>query len=134
MVTLPKQTGADDFDEHRYLSLLATKSKWRVRILVERMRQYPRPDVPRRFHTMCFTQGWQTSAVTGTDREAFWHAQRFRRSLVMVSMDIRQCFDHMDIRRVVTALQSRHLPRWLVRGFARELCHLKAKARIADAE
>ena len=39
-------------------------------------------------------------AVTGI-REAFWHALRFRRSLVMVSMDIRQCFDHMDIRRVV---------------------------------
>ena len=50
---------------------------------------------------------------------------RFRRGLVMVSKDSRQCFDHMDIRRVVTALQSRHLP-WLVgEGFARELCHLK---------
>ena len=47
----------------------------------------------------------------------------------MVSMDIR-----MDVRRVVTALQSRHLTRWLVRGFARELCHFKAKARIADAD
>ena len=49
-------------------------------------------------------------------------------------MDIRQCCDHMDIRRAVTALQSRHLPMWLVSGFERELCHLKAKARIADAD
>ena len=73
MVALPKQTAADDFDEHRYLSMLATK--WIVRILVERMRQYPGPDVPRRFHTIGCTQGWQTSAVTGTFREAFWHAQ-----------------------------------------------------------
>ena len=51
----------------------------------------------------------------------------------MMSMDIRQCLDHMDTRRVITALQSPHLPRWLVRGFARDLCHLKAMARIADA-
>ena len=35
MVAIPKQAGADDFDEHRYLSLLATMSKWIVRILVE---------------------------------------------------------------------------------------------------
>ena len=29
MVAIPKQAGrADDFDEHRYLSLLATVSKW----------------------------------------------------------------------------------------------------------
>ena len=109
-------------------------SKWMVRILVERMRKHPRPQVANRFHTIGYTLGWQTSAVSGTVREAFWHAQRFCRNLVMVSMDIRHCFDHMDIRRVVTALQSRHLPRWFVRGFARELRHLKAKARIAVAD
>ena len=37
MVAIPKQAGgADDFEEHRYLSLLATMSKWMVRILVEK--------------------------------------------------------------------------------------------------
>ena len=87
-----------------------------------------------RFRTIGHTLGWQTSAVSGTIREAFWHAQRFRRDLVMVSMDIRQCFDHMDNRRVVRALQERHLPRWLVRGLARELYHLTASARIADGD
>ena len=87
------------FEEHRYLSLLATMSKWMMRVLVERMRQHPRPDVPRRFHTIGVTQGWQTSAVPDTIRKAFWHARRFRRKLVMVRMDIRQCFDHMDVRR-----------------------------------
>ena len=35
----PQQAGADDFDVHRYLSLLATMGKWIARILVERMRQ-----------------------------------------------------------------------------------------------
>ena len=39
MVAIPGHAGADDFDEHRYLSLLATMSKWMVRILVERMRK-----------------------------------------------------------------------------------------------
>ena len=39
--------------------------------------------------------------------EAFWHAQRFRRNLVMASMDIRQCFNHMDNRKVIEALQAR---------------------------
>ena len=128
------EAGADDFDEHRYLSLLATMSKWMVRILVESMRKHPRPQVANRFHTIGYTLSWQTSAVSGTIREAFWHAQRFRRDLVMVSMDIRQCFDHMDNRRVIRALQERQLPRWLVRGYAREVCPLKARARIADAD
>ena len=43
----------------------------------------------------------------------------------VATWDIRQRFDHMDNRQVI---------RWLVRGFARELCHLKARARIADAD
>ena len=80
MVAIPKQAGADDFDEHRHLSLLATMSKWMVRILVERMRKHPRPQVANRFHTIGNTLGWQTGAVSGTIREAFWHAQRFRRN------------------------------------------------------
>ena len=50
MEVLPKQAGADDFEEHRYLSLLATVSEWMMRVLVERLRQHPKPDVPRRFH------------------------------------------------------------------------------------
>ena len=70
MVAIPKQVGADDFDEHRYISLLATMSKWMVRILVERMRKHPRPQVANRFHTLGYTLGWQTSAVSGTIREA----------------------------------------------------------------
>ena len=118
---------SSDCEEHRYLSLLATLSKWMMRVLLERMRQHPRPDVPRRFHTIRFTQGWQTSAVIGTMREGFWHALRFRRNVAMVIMDIRQCFDHMDVRRVIAAPQPRHLPRWLVRGVARELCLLRAR-------
>ena len=35
MVAIPIQAGANDFDEHRYLSLMATMSKWMVRTLVE---------------------------------------------------------------------------------------------------
>ena len=104
-----------------------------MRVLLERMRQHPWPEVHRRFRTICCTH-WQTSAVIGTVREAFWHPRRFRRNLVMVSMDIRQCFDHMDTCRVVAALQAIQLPRWLVTGVARELCHLKAIARKAHVE
>ena len=78
-VAHPKQAGADEFQDHRYLSLLATMGKWMMRVLVERMIQHPRPDVPRRVHTFGFTQGWQTSAVIGTIRDTFWCARRFRR-------------------------------------------------------
>ena len=63
MVVLPKLGGVDNFEEHSYLSLLATLSKWMMRVLVERMRQHPRPDVHRRFHTVGATQSWQTSTV-----------------------------------------------------------------------
>ena len=35
---------------------------------------------------------------------------------------------------LMVALQERQLPRWLVRGFARELCHLNAEARTANAD
>ena len=42
-------------------------------------------------------------------------------------------FDLVDVRRVIAALQTLHLPRGLVRGVARELCLLRARARIADA-
>ena len=52
----------------------------------------------------------------------------------MVSMDIRRCFDHVSTCRVLAALQARQLPRWLVKGLARELCLLEARARISDAE
>ena len=45
MVALPKQAGVYNFKEHRYLSLLATLSKWMMRVFVERMRQHPRPGV-----------------------------------------------------------------------------------------
>ena len=75
MVAIPKQAGADDFDEYRYFSLLATMSKSIVRILVERMRKQPRPRVANRFHTIGYTRGWQTSAVSGTIREAFWKGE-----------------------------------------------------------
>ena len=90
-----------------------------MRVLVQRMRQHPRPDGPRGFHTIGFTQGWQTSAVTGTIRKAFWHALRCRRNLVMVSVEVRQCFDHIDVRRG---------------DVARELNLLRDRARIADAD
>ena len=132
MVALPKQAGADNFEEHGYLSLLATLSKWMMRVFVERMRQHPRSGVHRRVHKIGFTQGWQTSAVIGTVKEVFWHARRWRCNVVMVSMDIHQCLDHMDARGVVAAVQARQSPRWLVRGVARELCLLKATARIPD--
>ena len=49
MVAIPKQAGAGDFDEYGYLSLLATMSKWMVRILMERMRKHPRPHLANRF-------------------------------------------------------------------------------------
>ena len=101
MEAIPGHAGADDFDEHRYLSLLATMSKWMVRILVERMRKATQTADSQQIPHNRPHVGWQTSAVSGTIREAFWLAQRFRRDLVMVSMDVRQCFDHVDNRRVI---------------------------------
>ena len=98
MVAIPKQAGADDFDEHRYLSLLATMSKWMGEDTGKDEKAPPTAG-GNRFRTIGHTLGWQTSAVSGTIREAFWQTQRFRRDLVMVSMDIRQCFDHMDNRQ-----------------------------------
>ena len=87
-----------------------------------------------RVHRIGFTQGWQTSAVIGTVKEAFWHARRWRCNVVMVSMDIHQCFDHMDARGVVAAVQARQSPRWLVRGVARDLYLLNSTTRTPDAE
>ena len=110
------------------LSLLATMAKWMMRVLVENMRQHPVLTCPDRSTRSVSRQ------VGGTTREAFWHARPSRRNLVMVSMDIRQFFDHMDVRRVIAALQARHFPRWLVRDVARDLCFLRARARIADAD
>ena len=132
-VAFPKQAGADNFEGHRSLSLVATLSKWMMCVLVGRVRQHPRPDVHRGVQTVGFTQGWQTSAVISTVKGAFWHVRRCRCNVVRVSMDIHQCFDHMDTRRFSAALQARHLRRWLVRGVARELCLLKATARTSDA-
>ena len=135
MVAVAKHRGPCTLEDHRFLALTSTMSKWYLRVVVLTFRKDEERLPPREVHTLGFTTAKSTAHLTHAVRLALQTAALWKGvGVVIAVMDIQQYFDNMDHADMLGAMERRGYRKWILRALQREMLGLWGEATVADAD